>query len=126
MKLIIALVTLTLLPLTNFAQIDGISKNTFLNPILSGDFPDPSIMRDGKDYYMTHSSMNYLPGLLVLHSTDLVNWKPISNALTKFLGSVWAPDIFKYEGKYYIYFTVAGKGNFAVHSASASGPMSFS
>lgn len=96
----------------------------FLNPILSGDFPDPSVMREGMDYYMTHSSMNYLPGLLVLHSTDLVNWKPISNALNKFLGSVWAPDIFKYKGKFYIYFTVAGKGNFAVYSASPYGPWS--
>ncbi len=100
------------------------TNTTFLNPILGGDFPDPSIMRDGKDYYMTHSSMNYLPGLLVLHSTDLVNWEPISNALNKFLGSVWAPDIFKYKGKYYIYFTVAGKGNFAVYSSSPYGPWS--
>ncbi len=27
----------------------------FPKVILSGDYPDPSIMRDGKDYYMTHS-----------------------------------------------------------------------
>jgi xylan 1,4-beta-xylosidase len=102
----------------------GPGNNSFLNPILSGDYPDPSIVRDGKDYYMTHSAFDYLPGLLVWHSTDLVNWEPISYALTSYLGSVWAPDISKYEGKYYIYFTVANRGNFVVYSSSPYGPWS--
>ena len=100
------------------------NDNTFLNPILGGDFPDPTIMRDGKDYYMTHSSMYYVPGLLVFHSTDLVNWEPISNALNTYNGSVWAPDICKYKDKFYIYFTVAGKGNFVVYADSPYGPWS--
>lgn len=86
-------------------------RNSFLNPILSGDYPDPSIMRNGKDYYMVHSSFDYVPGLTVFHSTDLLNWEPISYALTAYLGSGWAPDIIKHEDKYYIYFTVANKGN---------------
>lgn len=42
---------------------ESVTNTTFLNPILGGDFPDPTIMRDGKDYYMTHSSMFYVPGL---------------------------------------------------------------
>ena len=82
-------------------------RATFTNPILGGDYPDPTIMRDGEDYYMTHSAFDYVPGLVVFHSRDLVNWEPISSALNTFLGSVWAPDICKYNGKYYIYFTVA-------------------
>ena len=86
-------------------------RNSFLNPILSGDYPDPSIMRNGKDYYMVHSFFDYVPGLTVFHSTDLLNWEPISYALTAYLGSGWAPDIIKHEDKYYIYFTVANKGN---------------
>lgn len=99
---------------------------TFLNPVLPGDHPDPSIMRDGKDYYMTHSAFDYLPGLTVFHSTDLVNWEPISYALTTYLGSGWAPDISKYNGKYYIYFTMAGTGrsNFVVTAGSPAGPWS--
>lgn len=97
---------------------------TFLNPVLAGDYPDPSIMRDGKNYYMTHSSFDYVPGLTVWHSTDLVNWQPISYALTTYLGSGWAPDICKYEDRYYIYFTVANKGNFVVSSSSPYGPWS--
>ena len=82
-------------------------RSTYTNPILRGDYPDPTIMRDGEDYYMTHSAFDYVPGLVVFHSRDLVHWEPISSALNTFLGSVWAPDICKYNGKYYIYFTVA-------------------
>ena len=54
---------------------------TFINPILSGDYPDPTILRDGNDYYMTHSAFDYLPGLAVMHSRDLVHWEPVSCAL---------------------------------------------
>lgn len=97
---------------------------TFLNPVLAGDYPDPSIMRDGKDFYMTHSAFNYVPGLTVFHSTDLINWKPISYALRSYLGPGWAPDICKFDDKYYIYFTVAEKGNFVVYASSPYGPWS--
>lgn len=106
---------------TGTAMLDS---RKFLNPLFSGDYPDPSIMRDGKDYYMTHSSFDYVPGLTVWHSTDLINWKPISNALTTYMGSCWAPDICKFGDKYYIYFTVAEKGNFVVYSSSPYGPWS--
>ena len=50
--------------------------------IFPGDYPDPSIVRDGNDFYMTSSSMTYYPGLLVWHSTDLRNWEPISFGVT--------------------------------------------
>lgn len=96
----------------------------FLNPILKGDYADPSIMRDGTDFFMTHSSFDYVPGLTVFHSTDLVNWEPISYALSSYIGTGWAPDICKHDGRFYIYFTIAGKGNFVVHSASPQGPWS--
>lgn len=101
-----------------------LGNGTFINPILGGDYPDPTIMREGKDYYMTHSAFDYLPGLVVFHSQDLVNWKPISFALTTYLGSIWAPDICKYKDKYYIYFTVSRRGNFVVYADSPYGPWS--
>ena len=44
----------------------------FLNPILSGDHPDPTILKDGEDYYMTFSSFNSYPGIVIWHSKDLV------------------------------------------------------
>jgi len=79
-------------------------KLFYTNPIFKGDYPDPSILRDGNDYYVVHSSFEYYPGLLIWHSKDLINWEPVKNALYKNVGSVWAPDFVKYKNKYYIYF----------------------
>ena len=99
---------------------------TYTNPILGGDYPDPTIMREDSDYYMTHSAFDYQPGLTVWHSRDLVNWEPISYGLKTYLGSVWAPDICKYRDKYYIYFTVASnpRSNYVVWAKSPYGPWS--
>lgn len=76
--------------------------------IIPGDYADPTIMRDGNDYYMTHSPFIYKPGFLIWHSTDLSTWTPIGRALTDWEGSAMAPDMVKYNDKYYIYFPSAG------------------
>lgn len=104
-------------------QLTAEESGNYHNPILGGDYPDPTILRDGNDYYMTHSSFEYLPGLLVWHSTDLINWKRISHALNKYLGPIWAPDLIKYEDKYYIYFP-AGRKIWVVTAKSPYGPWS--
>ena len=62
-------------------EFGDLGNGTYLNPIFPGDFPDPSILRDGNDYYMTHTSHSNYPGLIIWHSKDLVNWRPIANAL---------------------------------------------
>jgi xylan 1,4-beta-xylosidase len=95
----------------------------FLNPVLKGNYADPSVVRDGNDYYMTHSSFDNLPGLLIWHSRDLVNWQPIGNALTEHVGGVWAPDFIKYKGLFYIYFPANGT-NWVVTATNPAGPWS--
>ena len=92
----------------------------YVNPIFAGDYPDPSLLRDGNDYYIVHSSFEYYPGLLIWHSTDLINWTPVTNALHKYVGSVWAPDLVKYKNKYYIYFPANNK-NYVVTADSING-----
>ena len=104
-------------------SVSGTTKNTYTNPIFAGDYPDPSILRDGDDFYLVHSSFEYYPGLLIWHSTDLINWNPVTNALHKYVGSVWAPDLGKYDGKYYIYFP-ASNTNYVVTANSIEGPWS--
>lgn len=96
----------------------------YVNPVLGGDYPDPTILRVGGDYYLTHSCFEYLPGLTVYHSTDLVHWEPVSYALTDSLGSGWAPDLCKVGDKYYIYFTMATHGgrHFATYVVWAQSP----
>ncbi|MGM9484459.1 family 43 glycosylhydrolase [Roseateles sp. NT4] len=83
----------------------------YLNPVLAGDHPDPSVLKDGDDYYLTHSSFEAVPGLLIWHSRDLVNWQPIANALHEAVGSVWAPDLCKHGGRYYVYLPVKAQPN---------------
>ncbi|MFL9484355.1 family 43 glycosylhydrolase [Chitinophagaceae bacterium LWZ2-11] len=103
------------------ANIKG--DHYYLNPIFAGDYPDPSILRDGNDYYIVNSSFEYYPGLLIWHSRDLINWAPVTHALQKYVGSVWAPDLVKYKNKYYIYFP-AGKTTYVVTAGSIAGPWS--
>lgn len=103
-----------------------LGNGTFLNPILSGDRPDPSILKDGDDYYMTHSSFDAYPGLLIWQSRDLVNWQPVGPALVTNVGSVWAPDLVKHKGRYYIYFPGVGpyRSNYVVWADDIRGPWS--
>jgi len=59
----------------------------YQNPIMGGDHPDASPIRVGADFYLTHSSFDYAPGLLIWHSKDLVNWRPVAAALHRYYGS---------------------------------------
>ena len=81
-----------------------LGNGMYQNPIMGGDYPDPSVLRVGDDFYMTHSSFEYSPGLLIWHSKDLVNWEPVCNALNEYIGSVFAPDFIQYGDTFYIYF----------------------
>ena len=91
--------------------------------ILRGDYPDPTVLRDGDDYYLTHSPFFYTPGFLIWHSKDLAHWKPVCRAMTKVVGSAMAPDLVKHGGKYYIYFPAAGK-NWVIWADKIRGPWS--
>jgi beta-xylosidase len=104
-----------------------LGNGTYLNPVMAGDHPDPSILKDGADYYLTFSSFDAYPGLVIWHSRDLVNWQPVGPALFKNVGSVWAPDLVKHQGRYYIYFPGIGatyRSNYVVWADDIRGPWS--
>ncbi|WP_314375765.1 glycoside hydrolase family 43 protein [Sphingomonas paucimobilis] len=107
----------------------------YLNPIVSGYYPDPSVTRVGKDYYLVNSSFAHFPGLPIFHSTDLVNWTQIGNAIDRpgqldFSGraiseAVFAPDISYHDGTFYIVNTcVQCRGNFVITAKNPEGPWS--
>ncbi|WP_420710499.1 glycoside hydrolase family 43 protein [Asticcacaulis sp. SL142] len=109
--------------------------NEYINPILSGYYPDPSITRVGDDYYLVNSSFAHYPGLPVFHSKDLVNWTQIANAINRpsqlnfdNLGTsrgVFAPDISHHDGTFYIVNTcVDCGGNFVITATDPKGPWS--
>src|SRR4028119_356184 len=120
-KSIVFQIVLVLSVLTIFAQTDYISKvwvadngdGTYKNPILHADYSDPDAVRVGDDFYMTASSFNAAPGLPILHSRDLVNWRLIGHVFTRQRpldvfskpqhgGGVWAPSIRHHKGEFYI------------------------
>ena len=91
--------------------------------IIPGDYADPSIVRDGSDYYMAHSPYYYAPGFLIWHSRDLINWKPVCRALSTWEGSAMAPDLIKYKNRFYIYYPSAGT-NWVTWADDIKGPWS--
>ena len=86
-----------------------LGNGTYLNPIMSGDCPDPTILKDGDDYYMTFSAFESYPALTIWHSRDLVNWQPLAPALGILPNVVFACDLVKHGGRYFIYIPLIPK-----------------
>ncbi|KXS20288.1 glycoside hydrolase family 43 protein [Gonapodya prolifera JEL478] len=108
-------------------RVPDLSNGFFRNPVFPGDHPDPSILKDGDDYYMVHSSFDVYPGLIIYQSRDLINWVPITAALTKWIGSVWASYLTKFGETYYIYIPARSIGkptNYVISAPSITGPWS--
>lgn len=112
-------------------QDDG----TYRNPVLAGDYSDPDVVRVGDDYYLTASSFSNVPGLPILHSRDLVNWRLIGHALPRLSpeghfatprrgGGVWAPAIVHRDGLFRIYYPDPDFGIFVVTARDPAGPWS--
>lgn len=108
---------------------------TAKNPILSGFYPDPSICRVGKDFYLVNSSFVYFPGVPIFHSQDLAHWEQIGNILdrtsqlpvggSEISRGIFAPTIRYHKGTYYMITTnVSHGGNFIVTAKDPQGPWS--
>lgn len=110
---------------------------TYTNPVINADYPDPDIIRVGKDYYMVSSSFVGMPGISICHSTDLINWEIIGHAYdsitfrpqyrmenekTAYSRLCWAPTIRYYEGTYYIGVNIADDGFIMFKSSKPEGP----
>lgn len=108
-----------------------LEDGTFKNPVLFADYSDPDVIRAGDTYYLTASSFNYVPGLPILISKDLVNWKLVNYALEKInyekydipqhSKGVWAPAIRYHAGYFYIYYGMPDEGIFMVRAKDALG-----
>jgi beta-xylosidase len=105
---------------------------TYKNPILHADYSDPDAIRVGDDYYMTASSFNSMPGLPILHSKDLVNWKLVNYALLKqppfdvfdkpqHGNGVWAPCIRYHDNEFYIYYPDPDYGIYMIKTKDPKG-----
>ena len=113
-------------------------NGTFTNPLFYDEFSDPDILRVGDDYYLAGTTMHTVPGLVILHSKDLVNWENIAYCFDRFdfaddafslknhqeiYGQgVWAPAIRYANGQFYVFTNINGKGLQCYTSKDIRGP----
>ena len=131
----------TFSPLANAQQRSWTADNgngTYTNPLFYDEFSDPDILRVGDDYYLAGTTMHTVPGLVILHSKDLVNWENISYCFERFdfdddafslknhqeiYGQgVWAPAIRYANGQFYVFTNINGKGLQCYTSKDIRGP----
>lgn len=105
---------------------------TYKNPVIFADYSDPDVIRVGNDYYLTSSSFVSTPGLPILHSNDLVNWKIINHAINNLPDEryksipqhgdgVWAPSLRYHNGGYWIYYGDPDVGVYLVKTKNIYG-----
>ncbi|WP_144428952.1 glycoside hydrolase family 43 protein [Chryseobacterium sp. StRB126] len=111
-----------------------LKPDEFYSPILQGCYPDPSITRKGKDYYLVNSSFSMFPGVPIFTSKDLVNWKQVGHVLDRpsqlkveksgVSHGIYAPDIKynKHNDTFYMITTqfAGGIGNMVVKTKDPS------
>ncbi len=115
------------------AQGDG----TYLNPVLPGDYSDLDCIRVGSDYYAISSTFQFSPGIVILHSRDLVDWTIAGHAvpdltqigpelnwdrMNRYGKGVWAGAIRYHDGKFWIYFGTPDEGYFMTTAKDVAGP----
>ena len=89
-------------------------KLQFANPVMPGDYPDPSVIRVGDEYWATATTSEWAPLFPILKSRDLVTWEHVGNIFEKrpdwSVGNYWAPEIAEHKGTYFIYYVGRKKG----------------
>lgn len=112
---------------------------TYTNPPLYADFPDPDIIRVGEDFYFATTTFVNVPGLTILHSQDLVNWKYASHVVERLDGrpeyelqggaayrsGIYAPSLRYHQGVFYVAVTPVGQNTRIYSSRSIQGPWEF-
>jgi xylan 1,4-beta-xylosidase len=104
-----------------------LGNGRFLNPVFSGDRPDPALIRVDDVWYLTFSSFDAYPGLTIWKSLDLVNWSVVTAALRQPIGSVWAPALAICKGRYFLYIparTPQYRSIYVIHADRIEGPWS--
>ncbi|MBC7890071.1 MAG: family 43 glycosylhydrolase [Ferruginibacter sp.] len=104
---------------------------TYVNPVLPGDHPDPTLLKVENDFYHCGSSFHFTPYLPVYHSTDLVHWEIISRVVAPSKAAfvtdrpsagIWQGAITRFYGSYWIFFSA--NGQWFSKAASPKGPWS--
>jgi beta-xylosidase len=122
---------------SNWQSWGDLQNGKYINPVLPADYSDPDCIRVGDDYYAISSTFQYSPGMVVLHSKDLVNWKIIGHAVNDirtispemnwdrmnlYGKGIWAGAIRYHDNRYWIYFGAPDEGYFMTTAKDPEGP----
>lgn len=114
-------------------QLDG----TYRNPVIPADYSDLDCIRVGDDYYAISSTMQFSPGMTILHSHDLVNWEIAGNAVAdltqispalgwqqmdRYGRGIWAGTLRYHDNRFYLFFGTPDEGYFMTSAPRAEGP----
>lgn len=113
------------------SMFGDLGNGKFRNPVIPSDYSDPDVIRVGDDYYGIASTFCFSPGMIVIHSKDLVNWEIINHvvddisflnpdldgsAMKGYYNGIWAGSLREHNGTYYCHFTTP-KGGWFVATA---------
>jgi beta-xylosidase len=107
-RCLVAVFVISLISGTVLAQNPSFA--TYMNPVIPGDHPDPTLTRIGKNFYTTGSSFSPTP--VIYHSTDLVHWEaiaqPVSASWSLYGANAgdgcWGGHLVYYNNKYWDFF----------------------
>jgi xylan 1,4-beta-xylosidase len=96
------------------AATAALQSATYHNPVMPGDYPDPSVIRVGDEYWATATTSEWAPLFPLLRSRDLVNWEHVGNVFQTrpdwAVGNFWAPELWEHKGKFYVYYVGRQRG----------------
>lgn len=140
-RILFVFISCQILSLPLFAQFSekwgDQGDGSYVNPVIPGDISDIDAIRVGNDFYAISSTMQFSPGMVVLHSKDLVNWEIIGHVaddLTRISPSmnwdrmncygkgIWAGSIRYYKNKFWVYFGTPDDGFFMSSATNPAGP----
>lgn len=140
-RLLLATVAAALLPAAASAQVwrSDQGDGTYRNPPLNADYPDPDIIRVGKDFYFASTTFANVPGLTILHSRDLVNWDILSHVIPRldglpafdlqdggaYRGGVYAPSLRYHAGMFYLAVTPIRQNTRIYRARNPRGPWTY-
>ena len=113
------------------------TEASYLNPVLPADFSDIDCIEHDGYYYAISSTFQFEPGMVILRSTDMVNWKIYSHAvpdisqissaqtwqeMDRYARGIWAGAIRWHQGRFYVYFGCPDEGMFMTTAKRIEGP----
>lgn len=113
-----------------------LGNGLFRNPVIPSDYSDPDVIRVGEDYYAIASTFCFSPGMIVIHSKDLVNWEIINHVVDDisflnpelgwsemkgYYNGVWAGSLRLHNGKFYCHFATPRGGWFVATTTDIRG-----